>query len=352
MAWCAAMTAVTGWGEALGAHCVAIAEVEREFKLAPGKIARGAGIESIARVGRGEDEVTLGARAAEAALHRAGVGISELDCVLATSETYERYPSLAPALHAELLAEANCGAMDVGGGCAGLLNALAAARGMLLTGAARAVLIVTADVHSRVLTPKEVKGEFGALFGDGASAFVLCGVGAGLQTGPSSHEQRADLKIGPYCVGEVSLGCAAGLANAIRLKRDAHGKLDLHFQGPALARGAVGLLCETIERVAARGGVEHHVAAAFATHQPNPRLVETLARELEVTPEKFPAVARTCGNLGSSTCGVALARALDEAAKKPANERGPIFVASLGPGILWGGTVLTISGSKSEIQKP
>jgi hypothetical protein len=42
--------------------------------------------------------------------------------------------------------------------------------------------------------------------------------------------------------------------------------------------------------------------------------------------EKVPVVARLYGNLGTSTCGVALSIALDNHATKPRNERGPIFV--------------------------
>ncbi len=318
--------AVSGWGTAIGAQRVSAAELEREFALKPGKIATGAGIESVARAAEGQDEVTLAMQAAEAALATARIGIGDVDCVIATSETHVGYPSLGARLHAQMLADERTAVLDIGGACLGAINALAVAQQFIVTGRFRTVLIATADVHSRMLTPARVKGEFGALFGDGASAFVLRGAGEG--------------QGGHYRVGEVALGCDAAAAAAIRVGMNERNGLDLIFEGESLSRAAVGKLEELIGDLELRTGFTRKAAAGFATHQPNPRLVAVLAKQLGVPAEKFPPVARTYGNLGSSTCGVALAQALTSAGAAGRNA-GPIFVASLGPGLLFGGTVLS-----------
>jgi 3-oxoacyl-[acyl-carrier-protein] synthase III len=86
-----------------------------------------------------------------------------------------------------------------------------------------------------------------------------------------------------------------------------------------------------------RSGIPRTSVGGFATHQPNPRLVALLARQCGVSPETFPPIARTCGNLGSSTCGAALHAALQNASKQVPGDRRPIFLASLGPGLLFGG---------------
>jgi hypothetical protein len=54
------------------------------------------------------------------------------------------------------------------------------------------------------------------------------------------------------------------------------------------------------------GGIPRDSVGSFATHPPNPRLVALLAEQFAFFPKKFPPIARTCGNLGSSTCGAAL----------------------------------------------
>ncbi len=288
-----------------------------------GKLRKRAGIESVARAEESETEVTLGAKAAQEALARAQVGANEVDWILATSETHAGYPSLGAQLHSRLLARENCGALDIGGACLGLVNALAVAQSLIAGGRAKKILVVTADVHSRMLAPGRVPGEFGGLFGDGSSAFVLRG-----QAGGDG---------GGYRLGEFHFGCAGHYAAAIRVGMKFEGGIDLQFDGEALSRAAVTRLEQVLAGVELRSGIDRREVGAFATHQPNPRLVDLLARQLGVPSERFPPVARTCGNLGSSTCGAALARALGEQRKLPAENRQPIFLASLGPGLLWGG---------------
>lgn len=314
-----------GWGATVGTRRVSAAELEHEFKLKAGKISKGAGIESVARVADGEDELTLGMRASEAALACGDAGIEDVDCIIATSETHLGFPSLGARLHAGLLADERCAVLDVGGGCLGLVNALAVARALFAAGRYKGILIVTADVHSRLLSPARVRGEFGALFGDGASAFVLR---------PSSQDNAKR-----YRVNDVILGCNAAAASAIGLRWTEGNGIDLTFQGEALSRAALARLELLIEDLELRSGISRKKVAAFATHQPNPRLLQVLARQLKVPAEKFPPVARTCGNLGSSTCGAALSHALAHGAER--GDGGPIFVASLGPGLLFGGLVLS-----------
>lgn len=318
--------AFAGWGAVTGARRVAVRDIEREFGLPARKIAKGAGIESVARVTDDEDECVLAMRACEAALGAAGTDIGTVECLIVTSETHIGYPSLGALLHARLLAEPRTAVFDIGGGCLGLVNSLAVAQALITTGTFREILVATSDVHSRMLIPGRVKGEFGALFGDGASAFLLRAADPG---GTQS-----------YLLGEVLLGCEPTVASAIRVSLTKTLSLDLVFDGESLSRAALTRLQEIIEDLEMRSGTSRATAAAFATHQPNPRLVGLLARQLGVPPERFPPVARKCGNLGSSTCGVALSQALTECAGRPDSERGPIYVAALGPGLLWGGTVI------------
>jgi 3-oxoacyl-[acyl-carrier-protein] synthase III len=308
----------------VGSRQIPSEEIDRAFGMPPGKLRLRAGIESLAYAAEGENELTLGARAAQEALHAAACGPQELDWIIATSETHRGYPSLAALLHSQLLVRENCSALDVGGACLGLLNALAVAQGLIASGQARTILVITSDVHSRAFQPGRVAGEFGGLFGDGASAFLLC-------TQNSSTPQRA------YTLGEFFFGCAGQYAGAIRVTDAPGGRLEVHFDGEALSRAAITRLEKVIRDVELRSGFGRSSAQGLATHQPNPRLVSLLAKQLAVAPDKFPGVAQTFGNLGSSTCGVALDTILQSARDVRSGEPGPIFLASLGPGLLFGG---------------
>ncbi len=318
---------MAGWGFALGGRLVQTAEVEQQFALPAGTISSRAGITSVVRVSEEESEVTLAIRASQAALNRAAVDAGNVDWIVASSETFLGFPSLGSTLHSRLLARAACGVLDVGGACVGLLNGLFVARSLLAAGMASQILVATADVHSRRLAPGQVAGEFGGLFGDGASAFLL-----------SRAEDAAASQ--HYRLGDFQFGCAGTFSSALVIGAGAKGEVSLQFDGEALARAAVARLERIIKEIALHTGLGLEAASSFATHQPNPRLLELLARQAGLPLEKFPVVAKTCGNLGSSTCGVALAKALEEHGIKPADQRGPIFLAAVGPGMLWGGGVL------------
>ncbi len=324
---------LTGSSSVLGSRILPSEEVDRAFGMPIGNLRNRAGIESLAYAADGESELTLGAAAAREALRSAGCGAHELDWIVATSETHHDYPSLASQLHAQLLVRETCGALDVGGACLGLLNALAVAQSFLISGQASTVIVVTADVHSCTLTPGRVAGEFGGLFGDGASAFLLCGV-----LGDSSPGYR---------LGEFLFGCAGQYATAIRVSGDKNGGLEVQFDGEALSRAAITRMEKVLAAVELRSGIPRASVGGFATHQPNPRLVNLLAKQLGVSPSAFPAIARTSGNLGSSTCGAALHAALRAAGAIPLPERKPLFLASLGPGLLFGGGWLETDSGRS-----
>jgi 3-oxoacyl-[acyl-carrier-protein] synthase-3 len=312
----------------VGSRVIPSEEVDRAFGMPAGKLRNRAGIESLAYAAEGENELTLAATAAQEALRAASCEAQELDWIVATSETHHDYPSLSAQLHSRLLVRENCGALDVGGACLGLLNALVVAQSLIGSGQARTVAVVTADVHSRTLTPGRVTGEFGGLFGDGASAFILRSAG------------RSDSKEG-YRLGEFLFGCAGQYAAAIQVSDTKDGSLDVQFDGEALSRVAITRLEKVLASVELRSGIPRTSVGGFATHQPNPRLVALLAKQCGVSPETFPSIARTYGNLGSSTCGAALHEALRSASKHVPGDRRPIFLASLGPGLLFGGGWLT-----------
>ncbi len=308
----------------VGSRLVPSEEVDGAFGMPAGKLRLRAGIESLAYAAKNETELTLGARAAQEALHASACAIQEIDWIIATSETHLAYPSLAAQLHSQLLARETCGALDVGGACLGLLNGFAAAQGLIASGNACNILVVTSDVHSRLLTPERVSGEFGGLFGDGASAFLL-------RTAEGVSPPNA------CALGEFFFGCAGQYAGAIRVAQAPGGNLDVHFDGEALSRAAITRLEKVIRQAEICSGFAVSTALGLATHQPNPRLVRLLAKQLGVPRDMFPNVAQKFGNLGSSTGGVALHSVLQSVGNVQAGKYGPIFLASLGPGLLFGG---------------
>lgn len=315
---------VVGSASAFGSRVVPSEDVDHAFGMPAGKLKNRAGILSLAHASEDEDESTLGAQACKQVLHDAEQGTENVDWILAASETHHAFPSLSAILHAKLRLREDCNTLDVGSGCLALLQTLAVGQALLISGRARNILVATADVHSRMLGPGRTAGEFGGLFGDGASAFLL-------------SSKLRDAKTLAYRLGEFFFGCASQYAEAIAVSDAGGGQLDVQFDGDALSRAAVSRMEKVIDEVEHRSGISRDLVGAFATHQPNPRLVTLLAKQLRVSIKNFPPIGSTRGNLGSSMCGAVLHEALRDAATQPAEQRRPVFLASLGPGLIFGG---------------
>jgi 3-oxoacyl-[acyl-carrier-protein] synthase-3 len=324
----ASRVSILGWGYSLGSLTVEADAIERECGLPPGMIREGAGIETVRRVSEEEDELTLGRGAVADALTKAHLDVESVDFLVATSTTYLEFPSLAAALHTRLLLSASCGPVDIGGACAGLIHGLAVARAFLLTGTYKVGLVVACEVHSRRLASSSFPGEFRGLFGDGACAFVV---------GQSSQADDARLP----ALGDAVWGCSGAFASSLRLALRAGGEMAVNFEGKQLATAAIGHLNQIFEALEGRSGKSRSEVDYFALHEPNPRVIEILAQRAEISLERIATVSRTCGNLGSVTCGVSLCHALSDLAQRPASSPRPlIFLAALAPGLIWGGTFL------------
>jgi len=315
---------LTAAASAFGSRILPSEEVDEAYGMPIGKLRTRAGILSVAYAAEDESEESLAADACQNALQQCGETAQNLDGVIAASETHHAYPSLAAALHARLRIPEWRMALDAGNGCLALLQLLFAAQALVLSGRAQKILVATADVHSRALGPGRSAGEFGGLFGDGASAFLIS----------SKAPEKGKFA---YKLGEFFFGCASQYAEAIAVCKTGGGELDVQFDGEGLSRAAVNRMEQVLDEVERRSGIAREKVTAFATHQPNPRLVKLLAKQLGVQPAVFPPICETKGNLGPSTCGAALQAAFAKTCGQAAGDRGAVFLASLAPGLLFGG---------------
>ena len=320
--------AVGGWGYALGSLAVDAEQIERTLALPMHKIRDGAGIQIVRIAADGEDELALGQRAADIALEMTEIPFEQIDFLVATSTTFLGFPSFAASLHSRLLLRESCGALDVGGACAGLIYSLAVAKSVLHTKPEGVALVVAAEVHSRRLTGPHVRGEFRGLFGDGACAFVL--------TNDSNAGQKGCLRL-----REFVWGCSGTFASSLGVKISENAGLNVQFKGEQLAHAAITELDRiigTLENLSAKPRSE---VDCFALHQPNPRVIEILAEKAKIPLERIPLLSKTCGNLGSVTCGASLCQALTSLRMSDDHLRTPlIFMAAVAPGLLWGGAFL------------
>ena len=189
-------------------------------------------------------------------------------------------------------------------------------------------LVVASEVHSRRLASSGVPGEFRGLFGDGACAFLL----------ERSQEIQDDQFVH---LGHTVWGCSGTFSSSLRLRLSEKAEALVDFDGKQLASAAITQLDRILQELETRSGRSRDKVDYFALHQPNPRIVEILARRCAVPLAKTPMISKTSGNLGSVTCGASLCQALTESHRREASLNHPlIFLAAVAPGLIQGGSYL------------
>jgi 3-oxoacyl-[acyl-carrier-protein] synthase-3 len=238
---------------------------------------------------------------------------AEIDLVLVASCSQDSVmPNAAPQVAYALGAE-RAGAFDIGSACTGFLAALAAARGMLVSGAARNALVVGAEIMSRHVNPRD--RNTAALFGDGAGAIVVT-AGA------------------PGELGPVVLGSDGSRAELIVADRETQ---LLAMDGHETFKQAVKRLAEASTAACEAAEVALGDLDLYVYHQANTRILATLADRLELDPAKVVECIATVGNTSAASVPLTLEQARAEG-RLSAGMR--VLLAAAGSGFTWGASVV------------
>jgi 3-oxoacyl-[acyl-carrier-protein] synthase-3 len=312
---------IAGLGVAVPETVVGNAPIAQRLGIDEAWIVQRTGIHE-RRVARpGERLYELAAAAGERALGAAGVAAADLDLVLlATTSNDELMPGASPRLAAAIGAD-RAGAIDVNAACTGFVAALALACGQIEAGRATNVLVVGADLMTRLTDPGD--RATAAVFADGAGAVILQGA--------------ADGRIGPIVLGAD--GANADLIHTPKLT----GKTVM--QGHETFRHAVDRISEaTVEAVAAAGLTLAEIDV-FAYHQANGRILRSVGERLELPAERVVDCVERFGNTSAASIPLALEQARLAGNLVPGAK---VLIAAFGAGLTWGATVVEWGDSSDD----
>jgi 3-oxoacyl-[acyl-carrier-protein] synthase-3 len=262
----------------------------------------------------GERLADLAADAGDAALAFAGVDASDLDLVLvATTTADEVLPNAAP-LVAHALGAVRAGAFDVGAACTGFLTGLALGAAQIEAGRAGSVLVVGADLMSRITDPD--CRQTAALFADGAGAALLT----------ATH--------GTGRIGPVTLGADGGGADLIMVGRS---EALIRMQGHETFKHAVARMTEATRDALALTEFELADIDLFVYHQANARILRAVAEQLDLPQERVVDCIGTHANTSAATLPLALAHAQAEGRLHPGAR---VLLGAFGAGFTWGAGVI------------
>lgn len=271
----------------------------------------------------------MGANAAKVAMDRAGVEPGEVDIVIFSTATPDRWlPSTACDAQA-LLGCTNAFAFDVMAACTGFLYAVSVAEGYLMSDRAEVVLVIASEKMSSIVDWND--RSTCVLFGDGAGATVLRKAnGAG--RGVLSSVMRSDGNLAGL-LHRPGGGAAEPMSQAVL----DGGRHLVRMEGREVFKHAVRSMAEACDIALKRAGLTTSDIDLLIPHQANLRIIEAMAKYAGLPLEKVFVNVDRYGNMSSASVPVGLDEAQEQGRIGPGAN---ILAVAFGAGLTWGATAL------------
>jgi 3-oxoacyl-[acyl-carrier-protein] synthase III len=280
-----------------------------------------------------EPDVTasdLDLEASKAALEMAQFPKENLPLIIMATITPDTHcPAGANWLQAKLGAD-QAVTFDVTAACSGFIFALNVAEQYLKAGSFNNVLVVAAEVMTRTLNWKDRSTAI--LWGDGAGAVLLSNTGgSSLILSTHIHTDGAN---------GSNLLMPGGGSKTTPISHESVDK-DLHtlkmIEASASVRVAVKHFADSCIEAVEANGVSIEEVDWIIPHQANLRMLQSVAKRLDVAFEKFYITVHKYGNISSASVAIAL----DEAVRTGAIQKGHlVLLTAFGGGLTWGSALI------------
>jgi 3-oxoacyl-[acyl-carrier-protein] synthase-3 len=270
----------------------------------------------------GETTVDLAEHAARRALDAAGVSPADVDLIAFGTTTPDLvFPNCGTLLQARLGCRGGP-AFSVETACSGFMYALSIADKFVRAGEAKRALVVGAETLSRITNWKDRSTAI--LFADGAGAVLL---EAAEEPGILSTHVHSDgtYKDLLYCAGGVSRGFGEAGTAAIEMV------------GSEVFRVAVTTLGRAVDEALEANRMDRSSIDWLVPHQANIRIIQAMARKLELPMERVVITIQDQGN----TSAASVPLALDAAVRDGRIKRGHLLLLeAFGGGFTWGSALV------------
>ena len=259
--------------------------------------------------------------ASRRAMDAAGVGPADIDLVIVATTTPDMvFPSTACLLQAKL-GMTRGAAFDVQAVCSGFVYALVTADHFMKSGQYSHILVVGAEVYSRILDWQDRRTC--VLFGDGAGAVVL---GRSEQPGIIASRLHSDGRYSHILSvpGSVSRG-------------EVTGRPLLHMEGNAVFKLAVKVLGEVADETLSAAGLQRSELDWLIPHQANIRIIKATAKKLGLPMERVVSTVSRHANTSAASVPLALDEAVRDGRIK---HNQHVLLEGVGGGFTWGAVLL------------
>jgi 3-oxoacyl-[acyl-carrier-protein] synthase III len=261
----------------------------------------------------------------------------EIDFVLLCTQSPDYFlPTTACLVQDRLGIPTTAGALDFNLGCSGFVYGLGLAEGLIASGQARKVLLLTAETYSKFLHPRDKSVR--TLFGDAAAATLLV-----------AAEQPS---LGPFVYGTDGAGApnlivptggmrqARTAETAVAAEDDsgnARAQDNLFMAGAEIFNFTLSAVPKSVNALLEKAQISFEQIDLFVFHQANRFMLEHLRKRMKIPADKFQVSMAHCGNTVSYTLPIAFKEALKEGRLK---EGSTVMLVGFGVGYSWGATLL------------
>ncbi len=293
---------------------------EKEVETSDEWIFTRSGISARHHADPGTQSSDLAVEAANNALEMAGLVANDIDLIILATSTPDflgGFPSTATVVQRKLGITNDCAAVDVQAVCSGFIYAVSMADSFIKSGAHKNVLVIGAEVFSRILNFED-RGTC-VLFGDGAGAAILS---SSKEPGILASKLHADGRYNEilYVSGNVSCGTLEGSAF-------------LRMDGQAVYKLAVKLLDDVAHEVLDKAGLNAAQVDWMVPHQANIRIMQGTAKKLGLPMEKMIVTVDQHGNTSAASIPLALDVGIRDGRIKPGQT---VMMEAVGGGFTWG----------------
>lgn len=254
-----------------------------------------------------------------------GIALDDVDMLLVSTVTPDHpMPSVACQVQKKLGLH-HTGALDVYAACAGFSYAIALAKGLIMSGTHKKILVFGGETLSRITD-----------FNDRTSC-ILFGDGAGVVLIEAASEGNIGACItGAYGEGGIDL-YISGLADHIDHQEiNRSGKIVQN--GRKVFKWAVTTVSAEMPRLAALNGLTLDQIDWFVPHSANMRIIDAICHETGFPIEKTLESIANYGNTSSASIPLALHQGVREGKLKKGDK---VMIFGFGGGLAYAGTVIT-----------
>lgn len=266
--------------------------------------------------------------AGKKALESAGIKAEELDLIIVCTLTPDMFFPATSCIVQKNLGAVNAGAFDLSAGCSGFVYGLSVACQMVAGGVHKKILVIGAEVLSKITNWQD--RNTCVIFADGAGAAVVGEVEDGY--GYYNSVLGADGTGGEHII--MPAGGSRKPSTVETLKENLH---YIHMDGTEVFKFATRVVPEAAKKVLEPTNLQMDDIDIIIPHQANVRIIQSAAKRLKQPVEKFFVNIEKYGNTSAATVPIALAEAFEQGRIK---KNDNVLLVGFGTGLTWAACIL------------